>query len=55
VCQRIFKTFLAYFTCQADSLCFTSRAALLRKESLWISLGTERSLLPGEFDDLAIA
>jgi hypothetical protein len=55
VSKCIFKTLLANFTCQADSLRFTSRTTLLREESFWISLGAERTLLPGKLNYLAIA
>jgi len=50
MCEGIFKAFRTNITREADSLSFASGATLLREEGFRIGLGTERALLPGEFN-----
>src|SRR5262245_45783871 len=46
--QRILQALAADVAGQADSLGLTCGSALFRKEGLWIGLGTQRPLLPGQ-------
>jgi hypothetical protein len=48
--EGIFQTFAADIAGEADALRLTGRATLFREESFRISLGTERTLLPGKFN-----
>ena len=52
MCQGILQALLSHLAREADAFRFPSRTALFGKEGLGIGLGTERSLLPGEFNDL---